>query len=192
MLFNLEIHYHSSEPFYSVEPMHLLHTKTFSKVNLDNEKLEYFNQLFDLLELKINKSKACFNFQKIKSIFSLISFEVLELFLDNQNVQISELSRAKIITSNFYIFLNTNINQQKGVEYFANKLNITPKHLINSVKSTTQETPRKIIDKSILAEAKKMLKNEHISIQEISENLGFSDASSFTKFYKRNTGITPK
>lgn len=183
---------HFSEPFYSIEPLHLFRIKKFSKVDLTVQQLDYFNRLFDLFELKLNEQKSIFNFQKIKSIFTLISYEIIQLFLNHQNHQITELSRAKIITSNFYILLNTNINQLKGVEYFADKLNITPKHLISSVKATTQETPRKIIDRMILSEAKKMLKEECHSIQNVAEKLGFSDASSFTKFFKRNANYTPK
>lgn len=183
---------HFSEPFYSIEPLHFFHIRKFSKVDLSQEQFVYFNHLFDLFELKLKEQKTLFKFQKIKSIFTLISYEIIQLFLNNHHHQITEVSRAKIITSNFYILLNTNINQLKGVEYFADKLNITPKHLIASVKATTQETPRKIIDRMILHEAKKMLKENNHSIQNTAEKLGFSDASSFTKFFKRNTNYTPK
>lgn len=181
-----------SEPFYSIEPLHLFRIKKFSKENLTPDQYVYFNRLFDLFEEKLTEAKTLFSFQKIKSVFTLISYEIIQLFLNHQQHHITELSRAQIITSNFFVLLNTNINQLKGVEYFADQLNITPKHLISSVKATTQETPRKIIDQMILSEAKKLLKDENLSIQNVADKLGFSDASSFTKFFKRNTNITPK
>lgn len=173
------------------EPIHILRLNHFSKVELNQNQIENLTNLIALFSQKLEDKKSVFKHQKINVVFNLILIEIIELFIQKKN-HFNDLSRAKIITSEFINLLNSNINQQKGIEYFAKKLNITPKHLISSVKTITKETPRKIIDKMILNKAKKILIEKDSTIQEIAENLGFSDASSFTKFFKKNQGETPK
>ena len=52
-------------------------------------------------------------------------------------------------------------------------------------------SPRKFINKEIILKAKKLLTNNSISIKEISDELGFTDAPHFVKFFKKETGMTP-
>ena len=181
-----------TETIKSFEPIRILNLNSFSKITLTEEKLSYIFELINLFESKLNENNTLFKYQKTNAVFSILLLEIVELFFSKKNQLTTEINRAKIITSDFIILLNTNINQKKGVDYFAKKLNITPKHLISSVKTITKETPRKMIDKIILSEAKKTLSKKEISVQEIADSLGFSDASAFTKFFKRNQGETPK
>lgn len=183
---------HFTEPILHFEPIHILRLNTFSKIVLREEQLENLDDIFKLLEKQSKLEDSFFKFQKVKSLFSMMTYEILQILTEDKQVNTSDFNRSKMITSNFFILLNTNVHQKKGVEFFADKLNITPKHLIASVKSTTQETPRKIIDRMLLTHAQNMLSNKEYSVQMIAENLGFSDASAFTKFFKRCTGQTPK
>lgn len=181
-----------TETIKTFEPLQILNLNYFSKITLTEIQLVNILDSIQLFTQKINEKNTIFKHHKTNAAFSILLYEIIELFISNKHNFATEINRAKIITSDFIILLNTNTNQKKGVEYFAEKLNITPKHLISSVKTITKETPRKIIDKMILNEAKKTLQKNELTIQEISDLLGFSDASSFTKFFKRNQGETPK
>lgn len=183
---------HFTEPILHFEPIHILRLNTFAKIVLTDQQLENLEDIFRLLEKQASSKDSFFKFQKVKSLFTMMTYEIIQIMTEDKQVNTSDFTRSKIITSNFFILLNTNVHQKKGVEYFADKLNITSKHLIASVKSTTQETPRKIIDRMLLTHAQNMLSNKAYSIQMIAESLGFSDASAFTKFFKRNAGCTPK
>jgi len=44
----------------------------------------------------------------------------------------------------------------------------------------------------LISEAKSLLKQKELTIQQIAEMLNFSDTSSFGKFFKRNSGVSPK
>lgn len=181
-----------AENIRTLEPMQLLRLNAFSKISIQSSTYVYLEQLFELFELQLRQEESLFKFQKVKSIFMLIAYEIMQLFLEEHAQHISDLSRAKVITFNFYTLLNTNIHQTKGVAYFAEQLHITAKHLIASVKEITKETPRKTIDKMLLMKAKSLLKDNENSVQHVAELLGFSDASAFTKFFKRMSGESPK
>lgn len=176
----------------ALEPLYILNLSFYSKIDVTEKQMSEINQLIQFFFEKINAKDSILKHQKSNAIFTVLLYEIIDLFIHNKIQNSRGLTKAKLITSDFVTMLNTNINQKKGVEYFAEKLNITPKHLISSVKSITKETPRKMIDKMILNQAKKLLIKKEKSIQEIAEQLGFSDASAFTKFFKRNQGETPK
>ena len=51
--------------------------------------------------------------------------------------------------------------------------------------------PLRITDQMAIFEAKVFLRNPDLSIQEISEILSFADQSTFGKFFKRHSGVSP-
>lgn len=81
--------------------------------------------------------------------------------------------------------------QHREVNYYASKLHITPKYLSVSVKSVSGRTVREWINDAVTKEIKYLLLNTALSIKEISGKLGFS-ASSLGKFFKTQTGMSPK
>ena len=80
---------------------------------------------------------------------------------------------------------------QHNLKFYANSLFVTPKHLISVIKNSTGKTPGSLIDEAILNEAKQNLVNTTLSIAKIADRLQFADNASFSKFFKRNTELSP-
>jgi AraC-like DNA-binding protein len=59
------------------------------------------------------------------------------------------------------------------------------------VKQTTGKTIRELINERTLSEAKILLKHTNKQASEIAYELGFLEAASFNRFFKKLTGITP-
>ncbi len=77
------------------------------------------------------------------------------------------------------------------VSDYADLLNVTSKHLSESVKMATGKTAGQWIDGLLILEAKVLLKQTKLNISQIALHIRFSDVSSFGKFFKRHTGISP-
>ncbi|MEY8555003.1 helix-turn-helix domain-containing protein [Bacteroides uniformis] len=82
--------------------------------------------------------------------------------------------------------------QHREVNYYASKLHISPKYLSTSVKTVSGRTVREWINEAVIKEIKYQLLNTALSIKEISGKLGFSDLSSLGKYFKTQTGVSPK
>lgn len=95
------------------------------------------------------------------------------------------------LASKFKLLVQKNISVKNNVEYFCNKLKISKSTLQKNTKLVYQKTPKDIIEEILLLEAKRMLTVTSMRIQEIGYALGFMDPTNFTKFFKRNVGITP-
>lgn len=74
---------------------------------------------------------------------------------------------------------------------FANKLNIHPTHLSNTLHQALSQSPCDIYENKLLALAKDLLGDHNKSIKEIAMQLCY-DPSNFTKFFKAYEGKTPK
>ncbi len=77
------------------------------------------------------------------------------------------------------------------VRDFAEILHIHPRHLTDTIKSLTGNSPCYYFEGKILKIAKEMLEKNELSIKAIAISLTY-DPSNFTKFFKRFTGKTPK
>ena len=81
--------------------------------------------------------------------------------------------------------------RERSVSFYANKLFISPKYLSLLVKEATGQSAAKWIDDFVLMEAKNMLRFSGKNIQQVSYALNFPTQSSFGKYFKHLTGMSP-
>lgn len=79
----------------------------------------------------------------------------------------------------------------KDVLFYAEKLNISPKYLSEILLSETGKTAKAIIDDTLFLDAKSLLRQTNMTVQQICYYLGYSDTSYFTKAFKKKEGLTP-
>ncbi|NJN35238.1 MAG: AraC family transcriptional regulator [Saprospiraceae bacterium] len=77
------------------------------------------------------------------------------------------------------------------VEYFAEKLSISPGYLTELLKHETGKTTKELIQIELLEEAKIRLLNSNKTMNEVAFDLGFEYPQYFNKFFKSKTGLTP-
>jgi len=79
-----------------------------------------------------------------------------------------------------------------SVQYFAEKLKVSPNYLGDVIKKFTGESAINHIHYHIIKLAKTQLTKTNLPINEIAENLGFEYSTYFTRFFRKKTGFTPK
>lgn len=108
-------------------------------------------------------------------------------------------ARQKEITADFLSEVDKHLRdivEGKATEMYeirdiARILHIHPRHLSNTIKLTTGNSPCYYFEEKILSLAKSMLQENKMSVADIATSLTY-DPSNFTKFFKRFTSITPK
>ena len=101
-------------------------------------------------------------------------------------------NRKNMIIRNFMILLSEHCTTEHNPQFYAEKLFISVQYLSLILKEKTNQTASYWIANNILVRAKSMLKDPNTTIAIVAEKLNFSDQSSFGKFFKKHTGITPK
>lgn len=165
-------------------------SSTYPLIELQEETLKHFYYLFEYL-IKISKQVNYNVENKISSTYlTAILLESKEMFQEILFANNTSLASQRI-TQDFFNLLSKSTSYQSKTKDYAEKLNLSSKYFAKSIKITTGFPPSHFIKKSIVLEAKILLKETKDSISEIAYRLGFEDVSYFTRFFKKNTEQTP-
>lgn len=104
---------------------------------------------------------------------------------------LSDMTRSDQILKDFTELLGQNITKETSVSFYAEKLCISKKYLSLIVKQKTRVNISTIISVIRTETASRMLRNPEMTIQQIASEMSFSDQSSFGKFFKKHTGMSP-
>lgn len=91
----------------------------------------------------------------------------------------------------YYILVENHFKEKHQVAQYAEMLFKSPKTLSNLFKKTNDASPLKIINERIVVEAKRLLLFSTMNADEIGYELGYKEASHFSKFFKSHTGLPP-
>lgn len=143
--------------------------------------------------LNLLKSRYEANAQAIiiRFILSAFTLELNRIFTAREKSDRSKISRQEDILWKFLTLLKQYHKEERTVNFYADKMCISPKHLSSVIKQMSHKTAHEIIADFVTMTAKRLLKTTTMSIQEISDELNFANQSFFGKFFKQNTSQSP-
>lgn len=136
------------------------------------------------------------NSDVIRGLTQALSYTIISLlnrFQNNTNPEEEpEISRSQQLFDKFMRLVNMYHTQERGVQFYADKMNLTPKYLSSMIKVYSSKGPLDWINEFVMMESKMMLRYTEMSVQEIAYRLNFSTQSAFGKYFKQQMGISPK
>ncbi len=132
--------------------------------------------------------------QVIKSVLEALFFETLGLYSRYHSDSTTSLTvrRRDALFCHFLQEVEASCTRERSVTYYAGKLCVSPKHLSTMVKEISGRTAGEWIDSYVILEAKLLLQNTGLTIQEVSTKLNFPNQSFFGKYFKHITGMSPR
>lgn len=132
-----------------------------------------------------------------------IQGEMLQMMLKRFIIKCVRLAKDQLITKElnnkqidiirkFNVLVDTNFKEKRHVKEYADLLFKSPKTLSNLFGIYNQQSPQQIIHNRLVLEAKRLLLYTDKSISEVGFNLGYEDPAYFSRFFKKNTGKSPK
>lgn len=100
-------------------------------------------------------------------------------------------SRQEAIVRKFFDLLIDSCETRRNVSYYADRLCITPKYLTTVVKSVSNRPAQGWINEAVLVRAKRYIMTTDLTINQIADRLHFHTASSFVRFFRVHTGLSP-
>lgn len=134
---------------------------------------------------------------KKEIVYRVVSAMLYELFtyiFVKNNESEAELMTGKQgerLFKQFIELLVASEVKQRQVQYYANKLCVSPKHLSAVCKQLSGKAALAWINHFIVQDIKYMLFNSDWSIKEISNYMGFPNASFFGKYVRQHMGASP-
>ena len=103
----------------------------------------------------------------------------------------SEMRRADSILKELSELLVQNIQTETSVGFYADKLCISKQYLSLIVKEKLGVTIGTVLASMRVELAARMLRKPELSIQQVAEAMSFPDQSTFGKFFKKHSGLSP-
>lgn len=128
------------------------------------------------------------------SLFKSFFFTLASIISKYATAELGEnpqLSRTDDLMRRFIELLGTSCERERSVDFYASQLGVTPKYLSLVCKKKTGYNASKLIDSTVISKAKELLRQQGMSILEVSERLNFVSQSFFGKYFKQRTGISP-
>lgn len=124
------------------------------------------------------------------------NYELFEIFLHIFNRQSKTKSGFKSnadMYCNYAVnFIESNLFRPVLVSELTCKLGISQPYLYNIFSKKYGMSPKQYINQSKIIEAKRMLDETQHSITEIANSVGYDSVLNFSKFFKAQTGFSPK
>ena len=120
-----------------------------------------------------------------------VGYEYINYYRKEQDRLLPPDNNAGIF-SRFCDLVVEHYHESKEIQYYASLLDLHPKYLSRVVRTATNGvTPGQWIDRYVVAQAKRLMAtNPELSLKEIAYELGFSEPTSFYRYFKRVTGLT--
>ena len=160
-------------------------------ITLSETQIKTFEQLtYQILEEL--KHKEYHYIQQSYYLFQAV-LSLIERNKQNQNIlQDTVIDIDYEIAIKFKELIAKYINQFLSIDRFSDELGISSKKLTVITKKYLNNTPATVIKNRKILEAKRFLSNHKLSIKEVAYDLGFDQATYFTKYFKKHTGLNPK
>ena len=145
------------------------------------------NSIFKDKDLKLRNE---FLYAFLRILFLVICEELLRTEGDWTEEDTSN-DREKRLFKRFLELLSSEPYKRQQVNYYAEKLCVTPKYLSTVCHKASGQSPIHWITDSVMGECYELLRNSTLSVKEISDRLGFPNSSFFGQFFRRQAGMTP-
>ena len=106
--------------------------------------------------------------------------------------QIDAPIRARQYLALFAEAIEVEFSTHQPLDYYAGKVGISAAHLNAVCRQFAHQSALELIHARITLVAKRSLVYTSLTIRSVSDVLGFSDPAYFTRFFKRQTGMSPK
>ncbi|MDR1779850.1 MAG: helix-turn-helix domain-containing protein [Tannerella sp.] len=107
-------------------------------------------------------------------------------------IEIKTKNKKEALVDDFLNLLRTNFREHRDTAFYADKMCLTVKYLSKVLKENSRKSASDWIEEFVMNEAKALLKSTKMTVQQISDELNFPSQSFFGKYFKRQTGVSPK
>jgi AraC family transcriptional activator of pobA len=127
----------------------------------------------------------------LRSLIHILLHETAPIYSAQHVSAKAVQTRSQLINAEFKKLVNTYYATERSLAFYADKLCISAKHLAETVKEVTGKRAAEWLADAVLLEAQVLLQNPSLTIGQIADTLHFADQSTFGRFFRNNTGVSP-
>ena len=164
-----------------------------SVANVSEKDMNTFHNLFNRLftEFSSTTLSECMD-MSLRHVLCSVVYRICDAMMTTQEMPaLGVKDRSSEYFDKLMMLLSDHYREQRNVEFYAEKMHVSSKHLSRVIRSYTGKSVHQWIDEFVALEIKNLLKYSNMSIQQISLELNFPNPSFMGQYFKRITGMTP-
>lgn len=163
-------------------------------LSLTDEQSDRLVRQMELFGSTLASLDHCYRRELLLVYFKSFMLEVGQIMLDRSqadNQLPPVVSKRDLVMMSFMKLVWQHALVEHQVDFYADKLCISAKHLSRLLKEVLGKTPHEVICDELIKRATERLDDENIPISQIAEELHFSDQAAFCKFFKKHHAVSP-
>jgi len=148
-------------------------------------KVEQIKRLIDLLKEEYYNNTV--SYIMLKTLLKVLLLHLIRF--QNNELLPQDIHQKRVFQ--FLELMEINFLNETKAEFYASLLGISTKRLNQVLQEKLDMTAKQIIQQRQITEAKRKLIKSEITIKELAFELGFESISSFSRFFKKNVGVSP-
>jgi AraC-like DNA-binding protein len=159
--------------------------------HLSEDDWNLMGEYFQLLRHTLNRQPL--SLKSIRFLQTALMSELQNITKkENEDNDHKTAGRKETIFQHFANLVNQYADKEHNIAFYADRLCLTPNHLGTTIREASGMTVQDWIHRRIIQQAKLLLMYSDKPVGEIAEQLNFSTSSSFCKFFKKETNMTPR
>ena len=162
---------------------------------LETKEAELLSMYFELLSENASPdAESTYSRPIARCLIAALTYEMIKMMMakiGNVPEPTAQNTRRMSYVNQFIDLVREHHRQERSMTFYASKMFISPKYLSLIIKEITGRSASDVIDDFVVLEAKNLLRFSGKNIQQVAYELNFPNQSSFGKYFKHLTGMSP-
>lgn len=154
------------------------------------DEITMYRKIFSLLWEIVHQAES--NNETVKNLMAALIHYFSTLYEKYTATIEKQQTHERELFDSFIRLVNQSNGRQRHLEYYADRLHLTPRYLGTLIKQVSGVAAKEWINRATVMEVKVLLRHSTLQISQIADLLDFPIDSFFCKYFKRLTGITPR
>ncbi|BDD06987.1 helix-turn-helix domain-containing protein [Aureibacter tunicatorum] len=156
----------------------------------EKEELEILQVVMKMFLIELG-FKDHLQFEMLQSMLKRFLILCTRIYKSMNSAGMLDHSGVELIRE-YNFLVEQHFRSKHTVNEYAELLNKSPKTLSNLFKKASGTSPLKFIHNRIILEARRVLIYSEVPVSELAYDLGFADVQVFSRFFKKQEGISPQ
>lgn len=172
---------------------------SFGHLPVDFEKCAHlrlgadnFKRIQHYVDLLWETVHSKFDRKSVEHLETALLYDLKNMHISQTDSAHSELSRSQLIFQRFMDALGRKKSLPRSVKAYAEELCVSPNYLSAIVKQQSGRSVMDWLNDHAILRTQVLLRHTDLSIYEVADRLDFQSATFFSRFFKRETGMTPR
>ena len=160
-------------------------------IRLTEEQARHLLDDFHRLRDRMDDRHLQFYRELMGSLCLTMMYDIFEAHAQREATD-SHTERTAYIVKQLMALLSTGISRtEREVNYYAGRLNVSPKYLSATIKRVTGHSVTSYIDRHTIPILKDYLNDDRLSLTQIAELMNFTTLSYFSRYCTKHLGVSP-